>query len=111
SFIYTMDLPWTCYLVPYFEVPSQRQAGEEIELQQEDLDFACYHGDEIELSHLLSQEILLSLPMSLLCREDCKGLCPQCSQNLNQGPCQCQAMEEDHPFAVLKNFPLKKSPS
>lgn len=40
-------------------------------------------------------EILTRLPMKVLCKEDCKGLCPKCGQNLNNGSCDCERAEID----------------
>ena len=37
----------------------------------------------------MREQVLLSLPNRTLCKEDCKGLCPRCGQNLNQEPCNC----------------------
>lgn len=45
--------------------------------------------DVVDISDDVRQEILLAYPMIPVCRDDCKGLCPSCGQNLNQGPCGC----------------------
>ena len=44
----------------------------------------------IMLDDSLKDEIIVDYPMKVLCREDCKGLCPQCGKNLNKGPCSCK---------------------
>ncbi|SRR5258705_1790166 len=44
---------------------------------------------EIDLAPAVRQELLLAVPRFLLCREDCRGLCPQCGKDLNAGPCGC----------------------
>jgi uncharacterized protein len=62
----------------------------ETELQPRDLDFAVYQKDEIDLDELVREQLELSLPTRVLCREDCRGLCPQCGADLNQEQCQCQ---------------------
>jgi uncharacterized protein len=43
----------------------------------------------IELDEDVRQTILLSVPLKHVCREDCRGLCPRCGKNLNEGPCGC----------------------
>ena len=43
----------------------------------------------IDLTPAVREELALAAPAFLLCREDCKGLCPRCGQNLNTGPCNC----------------------
>ncbi len=42
------------------------------------------------LDQLVSDDIFLALPSKFLCKEDCKGVCPRCGQNLNTSPCSCQ---------------------
>ena len=42
--------------------------------------------------------------MKVLCREDCKGLCPKCGRNLNEGPCGCDLHEEDPRWDALKGL-------
>ena len=44
---------------------------------------------EIDLTPLLTEEIIANIPIKVLCREDCQGLCPQCGANLNDNPCKC----------------------
>lgn len=60
-------------------------------------------GDEIELDELLTTLFILDMDTKLLCREDCKGLCPQCGKNLNEGPCGC-GKKADPRFAVLEQL-------
>ncbi len=46
-------------------------------------------GYYLDVDKLLFGEALLNWPSRVLCREDCKGLCPVCGQNLNHGECGC----------------------
>jgi uncharacterized protein len=55
----------------------------------DDSDLAAYDGDEVDLQELVRQQVLLGIPISSLCRPDCKGLCPQCGKELNLGSCGC----------------------
>lgn len=59
----------------------------EIHTAETEIDF--YRPPGLELEDLLREQILLSLPMRVLCREDCAGLCPRCGHNRNAGPCAC----------------------
>lgn len=63
-----------------------------------------FGGDEIELWPYIEQAIFLALPMKVLCRSDCKGLCPQCGQNLNVEDCSCDNDTIDPRFAVLADL-------
>ena len=61
-------------------------------------------GNEWDLTELVLSDILLELPMSVLCSEDCKGFCPSCGKDLNSGSCSCEKEQWDSRFDILKNF-------
>ncbi len=63
-----------------------------------------FEGDEIDISSQVTRAILLELPMKILCREDCKGLCPKCGVNLNFEECRCTSDTVDPRFAVLEKL-------
>lgn len=88
----------------YILTPAQTEHPEEQELNAEDLDFVYYQDDLIDLDPLVTEQILLQIPMKVLCREDCRGLCPHCGINLNQHSCQCHAERIDSRLAVLKKL-------
>ena len=58
----------------------------------------------LDLAPLLREDFLLAAPMRPLCRPDCKGLCPNCGQNWNEGPCDCEQEEINPRLAVLKKL-------
>lgn len=43
----------------------------------------------LDLNELAISDLLLQLPTKILCREDCRGLCYVCGQDLNEGECNC----------------------
>ena len=43
----------------------------------------------LDLSAVIEQTLVLNMPLHALCRPDCKGLCPTCGHDLNDGPCGC----------------------
>lgn len=57
--------------------------------ESEDADVFPLDGDGIELDEVLSSVFILNTDSKLLCSDDCKGLCPTCGKNLNDGPCSC----------------------
>ena len=67
---------------------------------EENPDIFLLDGDTLELDEVLETCFILDMDMKFLCREDCKGLCPQCGANLNLGPCACRA-DLDPRMAVL----------
>jgi uncharacterized protein len=55
----------------------------------------------LDLTPVVREDFLLSIPMHALCRPDCKGLCPQCGANWNEGPCDCRDDAIDPRLAPL----------
>ncbi len=47
-------------------------------------------NDRIDLSKIVDDAVLMNLPVSFLCKEDCLGLCSECGANLNNGECKCK---------------------
>jgi DUF177 domain-containing protein len=85
--------------------PQSANTGEdEREIAEDDLTTAFYEGDAIDLGQLMREQFFLSLPMKPLCRDECRGLCPICGANLNNGQCGCQREWEDPRFAALKKL-------
>lgn len=68
----------------------------------EELDFPIDHNHLLDLREAIRQNLLVSLPMRSLCREDCAGLCAQCGHNLNEGPCDCVPEAEESRLGVLR---------
>ena len=87
-------------------IPQSKAAGESenVELLPEDLGVAAYEGDAVDLDELVREQILLALPLRNLCREDCKGLCPECGADLNAGQCSCEQGETDPRWAALADW-------
>ncbi len=67
-------------------------------------DFVLLKDYQLLLDELVTTDLLLSLPMKSLCREDCRGLCPQCGHNLNEGLCGCRQETGDPRLAALKDL-------
>jgi uncharacterized protein len=63
-----------------------------------------YAEATVDLSDEIRQSLILELPLKPLCRPDCAGLCPQCGQNLNQGPCDCEPDADATPWAALRDL-------
>jgi uncharacterized protein len=82
------------------------RAEQQHELQEEDLNLAVFDGEAIELDDLVREEILLAVPAHVLCREDCKGLCPVCGIDRNQGSCQCETKATDSRWQGLEELQM-----
>lgn len=77
---------------------------DELSVTDAEAEIGYYQGDGILLEDILREQVLLSLPVKIICRADCKGLCPQCGKNLNQEQCSCSAETEDPRWEALKGI-------
>jgi uncharacterized protein len=66
-------------------------------------------GTIIDITEDVRQTVLIAVPLKLLCREDCLGLCPHCGKDLNQGPCGCRSEEIDTRWEKLRELQDRKS--
>lgn len=59
-------------------------------------------GDELDLRDAVREQLLLRAPEFELCKEECRGLCPQCGTDLNTGECECVPEQAPSPWDALK---------
>ena len=84
---------------------------EEERLKDDDTEIGFFEGEGLFLADVLKEQVLLSLPMKVICQSDCRGLCPHCGANLNHEQCRCDRRTADPrlaPLARLKQDWLKK---
>ena len=80
-------------------------------LSEEELAVSVFDGESIDVDEIIKEQILLAVPARTLCREDCKGICPECGTDLNTGPCSCADDEVDPRWAALKSFKSTDNPN
>ena len=88
-------------------VPSEEAGSQEtdVELHASDIEVEYYTGDLIDLTQAVYDQMMLSLPLTRLCREDCQGICSQCGVNRNKKNCQCLDKDAVDPrLAILKTL-------
>ncbi|MCH7851543.1 MAG: DUF177 domain-containing protein [Candidatus Marinimicrobia bacterium] len=73
----------------------------ELDPEEQDLIILAPGQREVDISGLLIDSIKLAIPPKVLCRTDCRGLCPNCGADLNQGQCGCDNMEIDDRWSAL----------
>ena len=73
---------------------SLEDVKDEAELTDDDMGVCWIEDDEIDLHAIVRQEVAFNLPVRMLCGDDCKGLCPQCGENLNLGKCKCKEITD-----------------
>ncbi|MFH1018607.1 MAG: DUF177 domain-containing protein [Pseudomonadota bacterium] len=79
----SVELELTCS--PAAKVPH----GADV-IQESDEGVIFYRKDALDLSEIVREQLLLSLPIRYLCDPDCKGLCLHCGANLNEGQHDCK---------------------
>ncbi len=85
--------------------PEGADAGkEELSVTAAEAEVGYYRGEGLLLEDVLREQVLLALPLKAICREDCRGLCPHCGQNLNVKKCGCAEPTEDPRWSALKDL-------
>jgi uncharacterized protein len=85
--------------------PLGTDAGrDELSVTDAEAEIGYYQGQGILLEDVLREQVLLALPLKITCREDCKGLCPQCGVNLNQQQCSCVIKLPDPRWSALEEI-------
>jgi uncharacterized protein len=74
-----------------------------MELAEDDLDLYGYENEEVDLTPLFRDQVILAVPFAPLCKEDCKGLCAQCGADRNHETCDCKP-PVDPRWAALQNL-------
>ena len=95
----------------YYLLDAEKGAPEDMDDDEFDV---LPENNVIDLEPLIRAALLLEFPLVPLCDDDCKGLCPTCGANLNDGSCCCAPVADDddtppNPFAALKDFPFEQN--
>ena len=91
------------------EIPLEIERKLDMKLTDEervnDLDESSYlTGMDLDVDQLVYLEVLMSWPLKVLCREDCKGICNRCGTNLNYGTCDCDTRSLDPRMSVIQDI-------
>ena len=73
-------------------------------IDREEPDTAAISGFTLDLTELARQQVTVNVPMASVCRPKCRGICPRCGQNLNDGPCECAVEPADGRWAKLQDL-------
>lgn len=102
---FTLNLTCDRCAAPFsrdFSVPLEHILVTETNDENND-DFIIIDSFHYDLEPLVTEDIILSLPTKILCKEDCLGICHRCGKDLNNGPCDC-GREYDPRWDVLLNL-------
>ena len=85
--------------------PLGADAGrDELSVTDAEAEIGYYQGEGLLLEDVLREQVLLALPLKVTCREDCKGLCPECGRDLNVEPHTHETEARDERFAALRQL-------
>jgi len=85
--------------------PQGADAGrDELTVTQAEADIGYYKGDGLLLEDVLREQVLLAVPIKVVCSDECKGLCPRCGRNLNHEDCTCAEPVPDPRWGALKDI-------
>ncbi len=101
----THDIDWEFDLL--YRPQGVDRRAEEVAISEADTEIGYYQGDGLLLEDVLREQVLLATPVKLVCREDCKGLCPRCGRNLNVDPCNCERRPGDVRWEALSDIKKK----
>lgn len=85
----------------------QGESAEDLAEESEMSAVMTYKDDIIDLDEVVKENLLINVPMRILCREDCPGMCPQCGRSLKEGPCGCIIDNVDPRLAILNKLKEK----
>lgn len=83
---------------------SEYESSGAAELTEEEMSVAVFDGEAIDVDEIVKEQIVLAVPTRMLCREDCKGICPECGTDRNTGDCSCATNDTDPRWAALKKL-------
>jgi uncharacterized protein len=79
----------------------------DVAITDADTEIGYYQGEGLDLADVLKEQVLLAVPLRALCRDDCRGLCPQCGVNRNTIECHCSEERSDPRWAALAEIKEK----
>ena len=99
-----VDLPVNADFTLEYISGSDYESRQVAELGEDDLSVSVFDGEAIDVDEIVKEQILLAVPTRMLCRENCKGICPECGTDLNLGECNCVTSDIDPRWAALKKL-------
>jgi len=81
--------------------------AENIQLKRDEMDIEFYSENKLDIDQIISENIILNLPLHPVCNDNCKGLCPICGNNRNRVICNCKNNEIDPRWEKLRELRIK----
>lgn len=87
-----------------FTPAEEHKPGEVVEEADDLVEILPFDGQQIDITDVIRDQVVLAIPIQPLCQADCAGLCPRCGINRNQQTCQCGGEEIDPRFEILRKL-------
>jgi uncharacterized protein len=95
--------------IPFHQKYQETEKTDKTFGEPDEDDLRFYTGEEIDIKPLIRETLILAQPLRQVCKEECKGLCPDCGTNLNMAACGCKDKKIDPRMALLEEL-IKKRP-
>ena len=89
------------------EFASEGTAADVVTIDRDEPEAAAISDYLLDVGEFVRQQVVSYLPIAFVCKPDCRGICPTCGKNLNEGPCGCAPEPADDRWAKLQDFLLK----
>lgn len=99
-----IELPVNADFALEYITGSDYESSAVAELTEAEMSVSVFDGEAIDVDEIVKEQILLAVPTRMLCREDCRGICPECGTDRNTGECTCVTDDIDPRWAALKNL-------
>ena len=91
-FTYKIDQDVDLFYLPRHREAQAEEQDADVQLSDHQMVVVFYDQDRLDLGEMVREQFFLQIPMRRLCREDCKGLCPDCGVNRNLERCDCKPL-------------------
>ena len=99
-----IELPVNADFTLEYMSGAEYEASQVAELTEDEMSVSVFDGSAIDVDEIVKEQILLTVPTRLLCREDCKGICPVCGRNRNESSCDCRVTAADDRWSALRKI-------
>ena len=99
-----IEMPVSADFALEYITGSDYESSEMAELTEDAMAVSVFDGNAIDVDEIVKEQVLLAVPTRVLCREDCRGICPECGIDKNTGECHCVTDDIDPRWAALKNL-------
>lgn len=106
AFDYPLDADFALTFSPQPTAIDEEEVEAEVELDADELGLIYYRDEALELLQPLEEQVIMALPISPICRQECRGLCPECGCNLNEQTCTCEKKLFNSKFSALAKLKL-----